>query len=127
MYLVFPVILIACQVVILLLPLLCRTPLRINLTPLLALAVLWLNWLLFHDKSGLSAFRIILWILFAFISLQVLTPTTAAVFSFADRGKKAAPVLFGKTDRANAVIMVYHPGASKLPKEIGRASCRERV
>lgn len=118
MYKVFTVILVVCQAVILFFPLLFKTPLRINLMPLVALAMLWLNWFFLHGKSGTSALGVVLWVLFAVICLQVLSPTVLAMFAVADRGKTAAPVIIGKADSPKAIAMVYHPGASNLPKTV---------
>lgn len=118
MYAILTVILAACQAVILFFPILFKTELRVNLMPLVALAVLWLHWFLFHGKSGAPALSVILWILFAFIGLQVLSPTVLAAFAIADRDRVAAPIVIGNADSPKAVAMVYHPGASKLPKTV---------
>lgn len=116
MYIIFSVILVVCQVLIFLCPLIYKAPPRADFLPLIALAVLWLNHFLYHGKS--SFFGVILWILFAIIGLVALLSAIFTVFSYGDREKVEAPVIFGKGAGLKEIAMVYHPGGSDLPKNI---------
>jgi hypothetical protein len=116
MFIIFSVILVICQVLIFLCPLLYKSQPRADFLPIIALAVLWLNRYLFHGKK--SVFSVILWIIFTFIGLLGLLSAIFTVFSYGDTEQKGAPVVFGKSDNPKVIAMVYHPGGSNLPRKV---------
>lgn len=110
---IFSAILIACQAAIVVFPLAAGTAIRFNALPLVAFALLWLNWIVFRDRGGF--FSVVLWIAFAVTALGALNPTVFAVLSFADGEKREATVVYGDAATPKLVAMVYHPGASGFP------------
>jgi hypothetical protein len=118
MFLTFTVILAVSQVIIFLFPLLLKSPLRLDFTPLGALAILWIIRLFFYGKSGfLAAFGVILWIVFTLVGLLAVLSMIFTIGSFGDLEKKAAPVVFGNPDSLKTIAIIYHPGGSGLPKD----------
>lgn len=116
MLIIFSVILIVCQVLIFLCPIIYQSELRANFLPLIALAVLWLNRYLFQSKS--AVFSAILWVLFAVVGLVGFMFTLFMVFSYGDREQQEAPVIFGKGDGLKEIALIYHPGGSDLPRKV---------
>ncbi len=116
-YITLSVILIACQVIILLFPFIYRMPLQLNFAALISLILLGIHWLLYHDKTGIHAFGIVLWVFIILIGLIAL-PNAYVVLIGADRARNNKPVVFEQADSVKSVAVVYHPGGSGFQKRI---------
>jgi len=112
---IFTGILVLCQIIISVFPLLYHLPYRHNYLTLIPLAILWANWLIYHNNPGVHVFGIVLWVFFAFFSLFMVLTTTSAALVGADRERRDEPLALG-TGAGRGVVMVYHPGFSGFPK-----------
>ncbi len=116
--LTFAVFLAACQIAIFLLPALAGTRIKPNFAPLFALAILWLNYALSRRAGASPALGVVLWVAFGIVGFSSLTPTTFALFSFADTPKSQPPIVFGAVGAKKSLAFVYHPGASGFAKKV---------
>jgi hypothetical protein len=118
MILIFTIILVVCQVLILLCPLIYRTPGISNWMPLVALATLWINHLALRGRSGWGVLSVMLWVLFGIFSLIGLLGTIFICFSYGDGESREAAVVFGEAGSPKEIAIVYHPGGSALTKSV---------
>jgi hypothetical protein len=114
----FTALLLLMQLAILVLPLAAGARPRPNIAPLLAIGLLWAQRLASGYASRATTLGVMLWLLFGIMVLIALSPTTLALFSFADKAKDENPLSFGPADAPKALALVYHPGASSFARTI---------
>lgn len=115
---VFTIFLVVCQTVIILCPVIYRTPAMNNWMPLIALAVLWINQLALRGRSGWGVLSVILWVLFGLFSIVGLLAAIFTCFTYGDRESRVTPAAFGRADSSKEIAIVYHPGGSDLTRRV---------
>lgn len=115
-YIVLSIVLITCQVIILVFPFIYRMPIEMNAAALISLGILGLHWLLYHDKTGIHVFGIILMFFVIFIGFMSLVSTYTVLIG-ADSARNRKPVVFG-AGGDKSIAIVYHPGGSGFQKRI---------